>query len=62
MSIICRRTRGALIGEEQESCHDMNRRLMNGFSDEEKETLRRLLSRVGQNLDEELRKTAEEGD
>ena len=46
----------ALIGEEQESCHDMNRRLMNGFSDEEKETLRRLLSRVGQNMDEELRR------
>lgn len=46
----------ALIGEEQESCHDMNRRLMNGFSDEERETLRRLLSRVGQNMDEELRR------
>ena len=40
----------------------MNRNLMRGFSDEERETFGRLLTRVGQNLDEELRKTAEEGD
>ena len=52
----------ALIKEEQEACHEMNRNLMRGFSDEERETFGRLLTRVGQNLDEELRKTAEEGD
>ena len=52
----------ALIKEEQEACHEMNRNLMRGFSDEELETFGRLMARVGQNLDEELRKTAEEGD
>lgn len=52
----------ALIEEEYEACHEMNRKLLNGFSDEERETFGRLMTRVGQNLDEELRKTAEEGD
>ena len=49
----------ALIKEEQEACHEMNRNLMRGFSDEELETFGRLLARVGQNLDEELRRDAE---
>ena len=35
----------ALIKEEQEACHEMNRNLMRGFSDEELETFGRLMGR-----------------